>query len=98
MSLRYVFAANARWALYRDRTRACVLTATTTTAVYVLPRVTLGFIIINVCDLCEHSELQCRGLLTIRADNGSVGHGSNGSTNLGGSQVSTRVPLTKFQE
>ena len=34
-----------------------------------------------------------------RADNGSVGHGSNGSTNLGGSRgsrVSTGDPLTHF--
>jgi len=34
-----------------------------------------------------------------RADNGSVGHGLNGSTNSGGSRwsrVSTRDPLTHF--
>jgi len=31
-----------------------------------------------------------------RADNVSVSHGSNGSTNLGGSRVSTRDPLTHF--
>jgi len=31
-----------------------------------------------------------------RADNGSVRHGSNGSTNLGGLRVSARDPLTHF--
>ena len=32
-----------------------------------------------------------------RDDNGSAGHGSSGSTNLSGSRVSTRDPLTHDQ-